>query len=374
MPAFTPLIVVAGGGPAAIEALLAVRALAGERVQLELIAPDTELVVRAYEVLAPFREGHEHRYRLAPIAADLGVRFTRDAVAAVDPQARAVTLRSGEQRSYEELVVAVGGRHVDAVAGAVPFRGARDASRLKTMLAESRSGQHRSVAFVVPGGHTWPLPMYELALHTSAWLAERGVGGVPLMLVSPEREPLSAFGSRASKEVAALVRSRGIEFISARPIRLDAGRLLLTGARELSVEVAIALPRLEGPTIRGLPSDREGFLPVDPCGRVRNARHVFAAGDATTFPVKQGGLATQQADAIAQQLAADAGASVQPELPRPVLRAVLFAGRERRYLQAELGDRLEETSTASAAPLWPEPGKLIGRYLAPYLDSLDDRP
>jgi sulfide:quinone oxidoreductase len=374
MAAFTPLIVVAGGGPAAIEALLAVRALAGERVRLELIAPDTELIVRAYEILAPFREGHEHRYRLAPIAADLGVRFTRDAVAAVDPQARTVTLRSGEQRSYEELVVAVGGRHVDAVAGAVPFRGARDASRLKTLLAESRSGHHRSVAFVVPGGHTWPLPMYELALHTSAWLAERGVGGVPLMLVSPEREPLSAFGSRASKEVAALVRSHGIEFISARPIRLDAGRLLLTGARELSVEVAIALPRLEGPTIRGLPSDREGFLPVDPCGRVRNARHVFAAGDATTFPVKQGGLATQQADAIAQQLAADAGASVQPELPRPVLRAVLFAGRERRYLQAELGDRLEETSRASAAPLWPEPGKLIGRYLAPYLESLDDRP
>ena len=373
MSSSAPLILVAGGGPAAIETLLAVRALAGERARLELIAPERELVVRAYDVLAPFREGHEYRYPLAPITADLDVVLRRDALTAVDPERHSAALASGADRRYDALVLAVGARHVDAVAGAMPFRGAKDATGLKTLLAESRSGRHRSVAFVVPGGRTWPLPMYELALHTSAWLAERGVGGVPLMLVTPEREPLAAFGSGASQEVAALLNSHGVEFISAHPVRLDQGRLLLTGAGELKVDLAVALPRLSGPWIPGLPGDREGFVAVDELGRVPGVPDLFAAGDATTFPVKQGGLATQQADAIAQQLASELGAPVESASLRPVLRAVLFAGRERRYLHAELGDQLQQTSIASPTPLWPEPGKLVGRYLAPYLEALDEK-
>jgi sulfide:quinone oxidoreductase len=368
----TQRVVVAGGGPAAVEALLALRALAGERVTLELIAPGPELVIQAYEVLAPFHEGREHRYPLARIAADLDVHLVRDALASVDVEARTVALRSGSQRSYDALIVAVGARHVATVAGATAFRGAQDAAKMKALLIESHSGRHRSVAFVVPGGYTWPLPLYELALHTSAWLAERGIGGVPLMLVTPESEPLASFGSRASEEVRTLLGSHGVEFISAHAIRHAAGSLLLAGGSELAVDLAVALIRLGGPAIHGLPADDEGFLPVDELGRVQGAVGVFAAGDATTFPVKQGGLATQQADAIAELLAVELGSSVERAGFRPVLRAVLFGGREKRYLRAELGERLQESSTASVSPLWAESNKLVGRYLAPYLDSLDE--
>ena len=371
MPPSAPLVVVVGGGPAAIEALLALRALAGERVRLELIAPDPDLVVRAYEVLAAFHEGHEHRYSIAPIVADLDATLVRDALAGVDPQGRTVMLRSGAERAYDALVVAVGARHVETVKGAIPFRGARDARRLRALLLESHSGHHRSVAFVVPGGRTWPLPVYELALHTSAWLAERGVGGVPLTLVSPEPEPLVAFGSRASGSVAALLEDGGVRFVSAHAIRHEGDRLLLADGRELAVEITIALARLRGPAIAGLPSDDEGFVDVDEIGRAQGVERVFAAGDATTFPLKQGGLATQQADAIAELLAAEMGVLVEHGPAPPVLRAVLFAGRERRYLQAELGERLQETSTASPEPLWPESTKILGRYLSPYLERLD---
>ncbi len=370
----TQRVVVAGGGPAAIESLLALRELAGERVALELIAPGPELVVRAYETLAPFHEGREHRYPLMRIAADLDVHVVRDALAAVDAPARTVALHSGAQRSYDALIVAVGARHVDTLAGAAPFRGAQDAAKLKALLIESHSGRHQSVAFVVPGGHTWPLPLYELALHTSAWLAERRIAGVPLVLVSPEPQPLASFGPRASEEVATLLRSHGVEFLSAHAIRHHAGRLLLAGGRHLEVDLAIGVTRLGGPRIHGLPSDDEGFVPVDELGRVKGVDAVFAAGDATTFPVKQGGLATQQADAIAELLAAGLGSDVQPQRFRPVLRAVLFGGREKRYLQAELGEKLQESSKASGSPLWPESSKLVGRYLSPYLDSLDDVP
>jgi sulfide:quinone oxidoreductase len=354
-------VVVAGGGPAAVEALLALRAMAGERVALELIAPGAELIVQAYEVLAPFHEGREHRYPLARVAADLNVHVVRDALASVDPEARTVALRSGAERGYDALIVAVGARHVSTLVGATAFRGAQDAAKLKAVLIESHSGRHQSVAFVVPGGHTWPLPLYELALHTSAWLAERTVAGVPLMLVTPEPEPLASFGSRASEEVAALLRSHGVEFISARAIRHDSGRLLLAGGRELAVDLAVALIRLAGPAIHGMPSDEEGFVQVDELGRVNGVSRVFAAGDATTFPVKQGGLATQQADAIAELLAVELGSDVEPTGFQPVLRAVLFGGREKRYLQAELVDRLQESSTASVGPLWAESSKLVGQ-------------
>ncbi len=366
-----PRVVVAGGGPAAVEALLALRALAGDRPALELIAPDPELVVHAYDVLAPFHEGHEHRYPIARIVADLDVTLVRDELAAVDAQAHTVGLRSGAVRPYGALVVAVGARHIETVRGAIPFRGAQDASRLRALLLESRSGHHRSVAFVVPGGRTWPLPVYELALYTAAWLAERGVDGVPLTLVSPEPAPLVAFGSRASGAVAALLAASGVKFVSGHAVRYHDGQLLLAGGRELDVEIAVAVARLAGPAIPGLPSDEEGFVAVDELGRVPGAEDVFAAGDATAFPLKQGGLATQQADAIAELLAVGLGAAVPRRPFRPVLRAVLYGGRERHYLQAELGERLQETSTASSEPLWPESTKVVGHHLSGYLDGLD---
>jgi len=365
-------VVVAGGGPAAIESLLALRELAGDRVALELIAPDPELVVRAYEVLAPFHEGREHRYPLRRIAADVRAEVVRGALAAVDPGARTVTLHSGAERSYDRLIVAVGARPIGTIAGAIAFRGAQDAAKVKALLIESHSGRHRSVAFVVPGGHTWPLPLYELALHTSLWLDERGISSMPLSVISPEPSPLASFGARASEEVASLLRAAGIEFVSAQPIRHELGKLLLAGGRARMVDVAIAMVRLGGPRIHGLPSDHDGFVPVDELGRVEGVDGVFAAGDAITYPVKQGGLATQQADAIAELLAAELGAEIVPSRFRPVLRAVLYGGREKRYLQAELGAGVDQSSIASADPLWPESSKLVGRYLAPYLDALDE--
>jgi len=366
-------VLVAGGGPAAIESLLALRDLAGDAVVLELLAPDSTLVVKAYEVLSPFHEGIEHRYPLARIAADLGVPLVRDALAGVDAQARTVALHSGSERRYGRLIVAVGARQAGTIAGAIPFRGVQDAAKLKSLLIESHSGRHGSVAFVVPGGHTWPLPLYELALHTSTWLEERSISGVPLSVVSPEAAPLASFGSRVSDEVAMLLDRADIEFVSAHAIRHEPGRLLVAGGPALDADLAIAMVRLEGPRIPGLPSDDDGFVPVDALGRVEGVEGVFAAGDASSFPLKQGGLATQQADAIAEQIASELGAAEAPAGgSRPVLRAVLYDGRRKRYLQAELGEALHASSVASEDPLWPESSKLVGRYLAPYLDALDD--
>ncbi len=363
-------ILLAGGGPAAIETALALRELAGDRVDLALIAPEQDMIVRAYEVLAPFQEGRERRYPLARVAADLHAELIRDTLAGVEPSERSVSLQSGADRGYDALVIAVGARFLDTVGGAIPFRGARDAARLRSLLMESHAGAHRSVAFIVPGGHSWPLPLYELALQTSAWLTERGVTGMPLTIVTTEHKPLSEFGAAASSEVAAILDAHGVRFVTGHAVRQEPGRLLLAGGAELDADLSVALIRLGGPQIPGLPSDAEGFLAVDELGRVIGVQRIYAAGDATSFPIKQGGLATQQADVIAAGLASQAGVAAEVQPFRPVLRAVLYGGRETRYLEAELGAGREPTSRASAEPLWPESSKLVGRYLAPYLDRL----
>jgi sulfide:quinone oxidoreductase len=100
--------------------------------------------------------------------------------------------------------------------------------------------------------------------------------------------------------------------------------------------------------------------------RVENCPRVYAAGDATWFPIKQGGLATQQADVAATIIASCFDSAVEPRPFRPTLRAALLTGGAPRYLRATVGDR-SHSSAASAASLWWPPSKIAGRYLAPYL-------
>jgi sulfide:quinone oxidoreductase len=128
-------------------------------------------------------------------------------------------------------------------------------------------------------------------------------------------------------------------------------------------------PRLVGPRLRGIPSGRDGFIDTDAHGRLAGLEDVFAAGDATAFPVKQGGLAAQQADAVAEAIASSVGADVDPQPFRPFLRGLLLTGGPARYLRADIGGGAGDDSTISEEALWWPPTKLSGRYLAPYLSS-----
>jgi sulfide:quinone oxidoreductase len=144
---------------------------------------------------------------------------------------------------------------------------------------------------------------------------------------------------------------------------VEDGRLWVDIEGGLPVALAVALPRLYGPAIRGLPHDADGFVEVDETGLVRGAEDVYAAGDMTSRPLKQGGLATQQADVAAAAIAAAGGADVTAERYRPVLRAMLFTGGSPRYLRHTLTD---SGRVSDEAPWWP-PHKIAGRELAPYL-------
>jgi sulfide:quinone oxidoreductase len=366
-------VLIAGGGVAALEAMLALRSLVDDRLEVELMAPQRDFVYRPLAVAEPFGLGGVKRFDLAALADGVGATYRSDALEAVEPAQRVIKTRAGRGLTYEALLIACGARMREAIPGAITFWGTGDASRFRALLEELEMGAVREVVFCMPGRAGWPLPLYELALMTAAHLAKRESGESRLTIATPEESPLELFGARASAAVRDLLQSRGIGLCcSCYPVEVDSKGLRIAPGGHLSADRVIATPRLEGPRLEGVPEDADGFIPTDSFGRVGGLENasVFAAGDATSFPVKQGGLAAQQADAAAEMIAADAGAPVDPTPFHPVLRGLLLTGAEPSYLRAEITGGHGETSVADSEALWWPPSKIAGRYLAPHLASL----
>ncbi|HEX4929881.1 MAG TPA: CBS domain-containing protein [Gaiellaceae bacterium] len=366
-------VLIAGGGVAALEAVLALRELAEERVAVELLGPEPQFWYRALSVAEPFELGETRHYELAALATAAGATFTLGALEGVDAIGRKAKTSVGEI-PYDFLLVAVGAVPTPAVPGALTFRGPADTERIRTLLGEIAAGDVRRVAFAVPWGAVWSLPIYELALMTAAHLAEHQIRGVELSLVTPEEEPLQLFGPAGSEAVAELLDKRGIALVpGSHPAEFVNGTLRLVPEGELEVDRVVALPRLRGMQIEGLSQTLNGFIPIDAHGRVRGLDDVYAAGDITNFPVKQGGIATQLADAAAEAIAQAAGADLRPEPFRPVLRGLLLTGTQPRYLRHELTG-VGQVDAASPDPLWWPPAKIVGRYLAPFLAEFGGAP
>jgi sulfide:quinone oxidoreductase len=366
-----PQVLIAGGGVAGVEALLCLRALAGPWPEIELLSPDPDLAYRPLRVTEPFELGEVRRFPLQDIASDQLAAFRPGALISVDVEARVAHTRSGEELAYDHLLLATGARTRNALPGALTFHGRAGADDVAAALDALRDGRVRHLAFAVPDGVSWPLPLYELAL-LAAWELEReGVGGVDLEFVTPERRPLEVFGAEAGSRVEALLETRGIGLrTGARPMQARDGRLLLDGGGSVAAEWTIAAPALEGRRTIGIPADEGGFVPIDEHGRVRGIEGVYAAGDGTDHPLKQGGIATQQADAAAEAIAAAVGSPHEPQPFMPVLRAALLTGSAPLYLRADIEHPDVRPDVATRALWWP-PGKIAGRYLSPYLAHLE---
>jgi sulfide:quinone oxidoreductase len=376
VPPSSPLrIAVAGGGFAAAELILALRALAEDRVAVELITPTTELALRPAATGAPFEVSRVDRYDLASLAREAGARLRRDAVEAVAPRARRLRLRSGGAVEYDALVLALGARARAAIPGAVTFRDQRDAHLIARLIEEVAAPEARRVVFAAPSGVSWTLPLYELALLTAAEIERRDLS-VETTLITPEAAPLQAFGPGVSHRIEALLTARGIRRLHGVAHSVGRGRLTLTSGEALQADRVVAVPRLVGRRVAGVAADWNGFVTTDGHGRVEGLPDVFAAGDMTQFRVKQGGLATQQADVIAAVLAARSGAEVEISPVRHVLRTRLLVPDGPLYLRAELdGDGrplpATEAPQISTEALWWPPAKLFGRYLSPWMAAHD---
>ena len=341
-------VIVAGGGVAGLEAVLAVHAQAGDRVEITLLEPSIELVDRPMLVARPFAAGHAEHTPIARIIGPTGATHRRESLASVDTQAQTVTTDTGDSISYDSLVIALGARPTSAYEHATTFSPA-DPDALSGLLRDLEEGYSSSVAFVVPPGPVWPFPAYELALMTAQ--DARGMAeDVQITVVTPEQRPLAAFGDKASEAVENVLRDHGVKLITG--VEADLG--------QLDVDRIVALPRLEGREIEGVPQDEHGFISVDAHCAVQGLNGVYAAGDGVDFPVKLGGLAAEMADAAAEHIAARAGADIEPRPFVPVLRGKLLTGGAPRSLRGGEG-----TSEVADHILWWPPAKVAARHLAP---------
>jgi sulfide:quinone oxidoreductase len=354
-------VVIAGGGIAGVEALLGLSSLGERRLQLAVVTPENRFTVRPYAVGEPFGGPPSPSLPMADVAREAGARFIRDRVTGVRPADMAVDLEGGGTLAYDALVLAVGACAREAHPSVVTFGGPYAVPAVRQLVADLTHGHAASVAFVVPPGTSWPLPIYELALMTRGRAQRRRV-----LLVTPEAAPLALFGPDPSLAVGELLARVGIELHTGARAEIAAdGRALRTAPSEpwMPVDRIVAAPVLEGPRLPGVPHDDDGYIPVDEYCRVRGLEHVYAAGDGTDGPVKQGGLAAQQADAAVGHLVAEAGGTLPPQPFRPVLRGRLLTGGLDRFLRhdPEAGD------SVLAEPLWEPAAKVVGHYLAPWL-------
>ncbi len=360
-------VVIAGGGVAGLEAALALSTLAGDLVDVELVSPSDEFVYRPLLVAEPFGAAEALRIGLDSVARDTGVRHTKDTLVSVEPGAHKAITRSGDALEYDALLIALGAHPIEAVPGALTFGGEAERSRFAALLGGVGQARMKRLAFVVPGAASWSIAAYELALLTAAERDARRLQGVEITLVTHETAPLDLFGRAASQLVAARLEEAGIALrTSSRADRFEDGELHLSGDESLAADAAIALPALEVPPLPGLPQRQRGFVQTDATMHVSGLQDVWAAGDATWFPIKQGGLAAQQADVAAASIAARAGAHVPIQVFQPVLRGALITGRAPGYLRSSRGDP-DGGAAATGRALWWPPSKLAGAHLGPYV-------
>ena len=368
-----PRVLIAGAGVAGLETLLALRALAGDRVDVTIVAPEQRFINRSMAVDQPFKPQRMRGVSLMDTAAELGARWHRGALDRVEHDQRHGVTKDGDELHYDMLVLAVGtGSEREWKSDRVlTYHGGRDGPGYRLLLHRLREGRINRLAFVKPAGPSWPLPLYDLALLTAADCAAHGRSDVELTLVTPEEEPLGIFGNPASAAIRGLLQeSRIAVHTSSYGVPSHPGWLDVSpGGRRLPVDRIVTLPRLVGPRLRGIPCGRDGFIHTDAHGRLAGLDGVFAAGDATVFPIKQGGLAAQQADAVAEAIAASVGANIDPQPFRPVLRGLLLTGGSARFLRADISGGAGDDSKIAGGALWWPPTKLCGRYLAPYLSS-----
>jgi sulfide:quinone oxidoreductase len=358
-------VLIAGGGVAALEATLALRAQAEERVDIELLAPDADFVYRPMAVAEPFQQGEVKRFPLARLAELAGARLTPGTLARVDLDNHRVETADGTELKWDVLLVALGAGAREGIAGGLTFRGPDERAALTEIVDDAVAGRVQSLTFALPTRAAWPLPLYELALMTKIRLEDAGATAVRVDLVTPEAEPLAVFGREASESIKSLLETRGIGLrTQTTPVVFRSGALVVVPGRAIRTERVVSLPVPEGRRIPGLPTDGRGFVRADDLGRVEGRDGVYAAGDITTFPLKQGGIATQQADAAAESIAALAGAPVTPRPFKPVLRGLLLTGLTPRFMAAS---PLDASSEVDSEPLWWPPAKIVGRYLAPFL-------
>jgi sulfide:quinone oxidoreductase len=365
-------VVIVGGGVAALETVLALHQLAPEQTEVTVLAPNEEFVYRPMTVREPFAYPAARRYPLAQIVHDAGAELLAGELDYIEPEARTIHTKAGEAIEYDALVLALGAHAVPYYKHAITIDDRNMDETLHGLIQDIEGGYVDSLAFVSPGRMAWPLPLYELALMTAGRAYDMNIE-MSITLITPEDSPLAIFGATATSAIAARLARAQIKTIHSAYVEIpNEGEIVINpGDQRLHAKRVIALPELYGPPVRGIPLSEHGFIRADQYGRVQHVERIYAAGDAIDFPIKHGGVGSQQADVAALSIASLAGANVVLEPFDPVINGMLLTDGEPMYLTAKIAGGHGFSSVISDTPSWSSGHKIAAKYLAPCLDELD---
>ena len=350
-------VVIAGGGIAGLEAILALREAGPPSLQIDLLSPSPEFVIAPLSVVEPFGGDAAPRIDLVQFCKEHHVDLIQSGLSEVWPGQQRVLTEDGDELPYDALLVCTGARRRPVLEAALNFRGSHDAAAIEDLVESVASGEAQRIVFAVPDEVNWPLPLYELALQVASRLSDTDA---EISFITYEAAPLDVFGPAASARLETIITAAGID--------LRCGETVTAATlADLKADRVVTVPALDVPEVPGLSQSARGFVATGPTMRVAGAERVWAVGDVTWTPIKQGGIAAQQADIAAADIAAEAGADVEVPAYAPVLRAALMTGEGPFYLRSGT-----DADGGQRAPLWWPPAKVAGRLLAPYLGSRVD--
>src|SRR4051794_3146452 len=116
-------VLIAGGGPAALEAALRLHRVGAGHVTTTVLAPEAQFTFRPLSVLDPFAAGGATAYALEKIAADAGFAHRRGALASVDAAGHVARTAQGEDIPYDVLLIAAGAAQERPFEAATAFTG-----------------------------------------------------------------------------------------------------------------------------------------------------------------------------------------------------------------------------------------------------------
>src|SRR3954454_16750892 len=90
-------VLIAGAGVAGLEAALALRDLAGDRVDISLHDPGRKFAYRPFGIGEPYGTTRAFRYDLRALSELCGASLHPDSIAAVEPEPRIAVTREGER-------------------------------------------------------------------------------------------------------------------------------------------------------------------------------------------------------------------------------------------------------------------------------------
>lgn len=319
-----PKVLIVGGGVAALEVCLGLHWDRGVDFDITLVTESQDFVFRPLSVLGPFRHYDPPRFPITQVLRDCDCDIHMGEVVEVDLEGHMAKCAAGEQFEFDVLIVATGAEPHSELANAVVVGTPDSIGELARLVAEVDAGLIKSIVFCFPDGPAWVLPLYELAVfmadHANHYLRD-----VDVTLLTPQEYPLIEFGREVSHRVTRILARNDVDLVTCATAERFANDTLVTSAgAEIAADAVVAVPSLVGVPIPGLPHDSEGFLPVNEYGRVDGAENVFAAGDISDFRLKQGGVASQQADAVVAAIVEQFGGRAALHGFEPELRGLLL--------------------------------------------------